>query len=392
MKVVFTVATYWPKTDGVQMVTQYHAEGLAKKGHQVIVFTSKMDGIPIQEEHNGVIIIRVDAYNYYYWHRGNKKEYVSLVKEQCNDADALVAVCLQSFAADWLLDDLSDITCKKVLYLHGMPDFILHLSECGDMKTLLKTIFRNIHWKRFYVCQLHKIKKFDAIIHLFENDNSHKYFRKHGYSQNFVIENACDDSFFDTRNSAKTTLSHEEQGGINHNYFLSVGNYCDRKNQALAIRAFYEAEDNGYAFILIGNQNNKYCQWLQKLKSDLDAAYGLRDVQIKYSVPREQIADYTKNAFACVMSSKYEYYPITIIESLASGLPFISTDVGIVRLLPGGVIVKNQDDLTYWMSFMMKNPKYAHDLGRIGKTYAEANFRIIDKVESLERVLHREDR
>ena len=39
MKIVFTTHTYWPRKDGVQYVTQYLAEGLAKDGHEVIVFT-----------------------------------------------------------------------------------------------------------------------------------------------------------------------------------------------------------------------------------------------------------------------------------------------------------------------------------------------------------------
>ena len=104
MNIIFTVATYYPKTDGVQLVTQYQAEGLVKKGHKVTVITSKLKSSPDYEVHNGVEIVRVDAYNFYYWHKGNKKEYQNLVLEKTKAADALVAVCLQSFSADWLLD------------------------------------------------------------------------------------------------------------------------------------------------------------------------------------------------------------------------------------------------------------------------------------------------
>ena len=74
MNIIFTVATYYPKTDGVQLVTQYHAEELAKKGHKVTVITSKIDGQTNREVHNGVEILRIDAYNIYYWHKGNKKQ------------------------------------------------------------------------------------------------------------------------------------------------------------------------------------------------------------------------------------------------------------------------------------------------------------------------------
>ena len=39
MKIVFTVHTYYPNKDGVQYVTQYLAEGLAKLGHDITVIT-----------------------------------------------------------------------------------------------------------------------------------------------------------------------------------------------------------------------------------------------------------------------------------------------------------------------------------------------------------------
>ena len=93
MNIIFTVATYYPKTDGVQLVTQYQAEGLAKKGHKVTVITSKFEGKPDCEILNGVEILRVDAYNFYYWHKGNKKEYQNIVLKKTRNADALVAVC-----------------------------------------------------------------------------------------------------------------------------------------------------------------------------------------------------------------------------------------------------------------------------------------------------------
>ena len=377
MKIIFTVATYWPRTDGVQMVTQYLAEGLAKRGHDVFVVTSKLNMQIEKENYNGVNIIRVDAYNFYYWHRGDKKKYVELVKTLCKDAQVLVAVCLQSFAADWLLDSLDDILCKKVLYLHGMPDFKMHSQKCYDIRIILKTAFRNIRWKYFYVLQWKKIKKFDIVTHLFENDNSYKYFYKHGYSHNYVMENACEDVFFE-----KMPLKEKQE-----KYFIYVGNYCVRKNQEVALRAFYDTSVTDYGIIFIGSEENAYCKYLKDVNRKLEEKYGERNVKILHNVPREKIPDYTKGAYACVMTSNYEYYPITIVESLASGIPFISTDVGIVNHLPGGVIANTQEEITYWMNFMIKNPQYVYDLGQAGKKYAEANLKVSLKVDDFEKIL-----
>lgn len=379
MNIIFTVATYYPKTDGVQLVTQYQAEGLVKKGHKVTVITSKLKSSPDYEVHNGVEIVRVDAYNFYYWHKGNKKEYQNLVLEKTKVADALVAVCLQSFSADWLLDVLQQIKCKKILYLHGMPDFKVHLSDCSNLKKLAKTIFRNIRWKYFYTVHLNQIKKFDAITHLFKNDNSYKYFSKEGYKNNYVIENACNDDFFeniDFDNKKKN--------------FLYVGNYCDRKNQELALKAFYDADLIDFGLVFIGSQKNDYCNKLINLNNSLKNQYGNHNVEILYGVPREKISEYTKNAYACVISSNYEYYPITIVESLAAGNPFISTDVGIVNLLPGGVIANTQEEISYWIEFFARNEEYKTELGKAGRNYALKNLRIETKVSSLEDIIRGE--
>lgn len=379
MNIIFTVATYYPKTDGVQLVTQYQAEGLVKKGHKVTVITSKLKSSPDYEVHNGVEIVRVDAYNFYYWHKGNKKEYQNLVLEKTKAADALVAVCLQSFSADWLLDVLQQIKCKKILYLHGMPDFKVHLSDCSNLKKLAKTIFRNIRWKYFYTVHLNQIKKFDAITHLFKNDNSYKYFSKGGYKNNYVIENACNDDFFeniDFDNKKKN--------------FLYVGNYCDRKNQELALKAFYDADLIDFGLVFIGSQKNDYCNKLINLNNSLKNQYGNHNVEILYGVPREKISEYTKNAYACVISSNYEYYPITIVESLAAGNPFISTDVGIVNLLPGGVIANTQEEISYWIEFFARNEEYKTELGKAGRNYALKNLRIETKVSSLEDIIRGE--
>lgn len=379
MNIIFTVATYYPKTDGVQLVTQYQAEGLVKKGHKVTVITSKLKSSPDYEVHNGVEIVRVDAYNFYYWHKGNKKEYQNLVLEKTKAADALVAVCLQSFSADWLLDVLQQIKCKKILYLHGMPDFKVHLSDCSNLKKLAKTIFRNIRWKYFYTVHLNQIKKFDAITHLFKNDNSYKYFLKEGYKNNYVIENACNDDFFEN-------IDFDNKKKI----FLYVGNYCDRKNQELALKAFYDADLIDFGLVFIGSQKNDYCNKLINLNNSLKNQYGNHNVEILYGVPREKISEYTKNAYACVISSNYEYYPITIVESLAAGNPFISTDVGIVNLLPGGVIANTQEEISYWIEFFARNEEYKTELGKAGRNYALKNLRIETKVSSLEDIIRGE--
>ena len=53
MRIIFAVHTYYPAHNGVQAITQYMAEGLAKLHHEIMVISEKKNGFVEQEEHNG---------------------------------------------------------------------------------------------------------------------------------------------------------------------------------------------------------------------------------------------------------------------------------------------------------------------------------------------------
>ncbi|MDE5757172.1 MAG: glycosyltransferase [Allobaculum sp.] len=357
------------------MVTQYHAEELVKKGHEVTVLTSKIKGYPDSEIHNGVKIERMEVYNKGYWHFGNRKTYEDRLIKAGQTDDVLITVCLQSYAADWALGIMNKIKCRKVLYMHGMPDFKLHKEDYYSVHNLCKTIFRNLRWNLFYKTHWKKIMKYDAVVHLFKNDNSYTYFKNHGYTNNIVIENSCEDEFFHNDNETKP-------------YFLYIGNYCQRKNQIKALELFYESEKlKDFGLVLIGGSENDYCKLLKKRNEQLSHKHGPRNVKILYGQNRESIIEYTKSAFASIMTSTFEYYPIVLVESMAAGVPFISTNVGIVRMLPGGIICNNYKDFIYWMELLAENWNIRNLQGNAGREYYSSHLRKEIKSKELENVL-----
>ena len=89
MKIIFTVNTYYPYKDGVSVVTQYLAEGLAQKGHEVLVMTSSCDGAPLDEEYHGVKIYRDDIITVHAIHRGDKRKYQHKIIELSKKTDIL---------------------------------------------------------------------------------------------------------------------------------------------------------------------------------------------------------------------------------------------------------------------------------------------------------------
>ena len=119
MKVVFTTHTYWPRKDGVQYVTQYLAEGLAKKGHEVVVFTPQnTNDTTIKEMHNGVKVVRPYFLQKFSFCLGANTSYKEELLRECEGSKCIINCAVQSPFNNFVLPLLSEIKSKKILYLH----------------------------------------------------------------------------------------------------------------------------------------------------------------------------------------------------------------------------------------------------------------------------------
>ena len=85
------------------------------------------------------------------------------------------------------------------------------------------------------------------------------------------------------------------------------------------------------------------------------------------------------------MTSTWEAFPISLIESMAAGNAYISTNVGIVKYLPGGKICEEENELVQSISSLIDG-KWSQ-LAEKGHEYAVKNFSQIDQVKKLEEVL-----
>jgi len=379
MEIVFTVASYYPSKGGVQTVTKYLAEGLVNRGHNVTVITSRRGRIKCEKEYNGVRLIYCEVYTLHGIHKGNRKRYLSLVKKICNNADVLVNVCLQTATTDFLLGNLCDIKCKKILYLHGIHNFKWQKNNLVSLNSLVKKIWYNLRWKFFYKTAFSKIKNYSNIVHLYQFDNSMEYMRNHGITQNTIIGNAAEDQFF------KTEV--KDSGTNSKDYYLCVANYEEHKNQEFSLRAFYKTENTKNKMIYIGREETTYLEKLIQLNEELRNEYGYKDVVFLVNIERGRTIEYIQNCRALILSSKIERYPVIIVEAMASGVPYISTDQGCVRFLPGGLVIRNIDEMSYWMDFIHANNSFTERMGEIGLNYAKENLTISSKISQFEQVL-----
>ena len=94
-----------------------------------------------------------------------------------------------------------------------------------------------------------------------------------------------------------------------------------------------------------------------------------------------------KNSFVYLVASTYEEYSISIIEAMASGIPFISTNVGNAKLLPGGIVIERVDQMSNKIDEIIEKNELYLKLHNNGKKYAYENCKIEKNIEKLLEIL-----
>lgn len=381
MKILMTSFTYYPRRSGVAVVTQYLAEGLVKKGHDVTIVTDKMEGMSDGEVHNGVKIRRIKMYTKYGFDFGDKRNYIKIIDEEAEKADVMVNVCVQNAHTNILLKRLDKYKCKKILYVHGMFEFGFRKIHFSSFKGTINKLWKEARWFFYYKLNGRYFKRYDLVIQLHEKDYGNNFFEKKYGTKSIIIENAADDAFFVHKESKDFKKPFDK-------YLILVANYDDGKNQKLAISEFLKSDiDSKIGLVLIGSRKNSYYDYLERYIKSERNKIGLsreeKPILLLYDIDRKHIPSYVSNAYLSLMTSKWEVFPVSIIESIVSGVPYISTDVGVVRYFFGGIVSK-KNDIHYWIEKLVQNPKIHSELKKICKIYGEENFKIDDKVDLLE--------
>lgn len=389
MRIMFAVPCYWPSQDGVTHITKYLAEGLAAKGHEVLVFTSTGRGglqeLPKTELHAGVQIERMRVY--VRWPlkiqgrdaESNAKAYFQRVKQY--RPDILIVVCAQSWTLDWIIPYLDQIACPKVFYSHGYS----WLKEKYDIKE--KLIAGNVvgAWgeyraKRYYKRLYRILTKFELVLYLLENNNACVYAREHGLTNGKVLENAIEDAF----------LSEEMQHEAGKNktvQFLCVANYNDNKNQRLVLEAFCKARMENARLVFAGFEENAYLQELRQLKEEWGSE---KEVLFHVHLDRNEIYELYRKSDVFVCGSRLENAPIVHCEAAATGMAIISTPVGNVKEMDGILIAENYREMCLSMERLAGERNEMKWRGQQLRKYVIGKkCRVVDKVDWLEKNLEK---
>lgn len=378
LNIVITVSTYYPLKDGVQNITQFYAEELAKS-NSVIVVTELREELNYEEYHNGVRIIRLPVTSSRLNSGKINDSDLNTLDDLYSEADVIMNVCLQTTLTNISMRIIKKYKAYKVLYVHGISQFSFPNVPKVSCFDVTRWIYNNIYWRLYYVNIKKYLKLYDKCIHLHRFDSSYVYFNKLGLN-NIVLENGviwqCDD------------LSKV----VDYPYLLCVSRFTDAKNQRFLIEAYYNSRTN-MKLILIGNKKSKYLESLIKYENSLREKIGELNENKKViyltDLSREITEKYIKNAYIILNGSKTEKYPVTICEAMKAGVPFVSTNVGVVRFLPGGVIAKNPHDMSEQINAISNNLDLYRKLSKEGSKYSQVNQSMENNSNILHRLLER---
>lgn len=352
MNILFTVEFYYPHLGGAESVVQHIAESMARKGHNVIVATSVC-----QERTsvflNNVYIKEFDIKgNQVKGIRGQIEEYRTYLKRA--EFDILVNYAAQTWATDLTLKILDFIDAKKVII------------PCGYSGMTIPT--KKIPYF-FYYKHLHKyLKKYQHIIYHTNTGKDKKYGEKYKLNHWTTIPNGvCIEEF------KSTNLDFKKKYSIQTNYLIvSISNHYMIKNHAAMIRAVKQMYNIDFTFIIIGGGNRDGQSCYKRCKK-MEKKLGGR-LKLFNKLTREETVAALMQADLLLFSSKFEYFPIVLLEAMAAKTPFVSTDVGNARELAGGIIINSTKEMSTAIENLLNNPERMKELGQNGYEQCILNY------------------
>ena len=378
---LLTTDDYYPRTGGVPAVSRYLCEGLAQKGYKVTVVTIKYDSLPAKESFNGVDIVRFEIHtSRLKFISGEITEFKNYIQQA--NVDILINECPEALTSRCLypiLVDLKDVI--KILHVHGFGGLFQYPLKINFSGRMLKAF----KYRLFYFVYLRKyLSLYDLCLCLSEVDSSKTTLEK--YAQRVkILRNAVDDIFFETSNRENPLLKYAQP--TNKRYCLSIANYFPYKNQKGILLEFYKSVNDDISIIFIGKGSSRYFAELIAYNLELEKTYGKKDVFFLSGVAREDIPDILSNATLYLVGSFFEEFSISIIEAMAKGVPFVSTNVGNTRLLPGGVVVESISQMHKSIDLLLNNAELYKECSYRGRAYAMQNCRTEYAVDQLEKYI-----
>ena len=378
LKIAQLVPYYSPVIGGVEVVCQYISEELAKRGHEVHVFTanrthkgSRRLEMPDDEVINGVNVHRFRSY-ISVGHYGFFPGFISSLKHGGFDI----------IHAHGYRQPQSEIGCRlgaslnvpTVLHVHG--GFYAN----GTIRQLWYSLFD-------WLARRHKANVFDHFITLSELDRQRLLELNIDRNNISIIGNAAEGAAFEMVDSSQFKKKHGLEG---KKVILYLGILHRYKRPDLLVRALPKLiEKEPDAFLLFVGPDGGEVEKIIELGKKLDVAQHFRWIGPLQGREKQE-------AFECseflALPSDEDPYPLVLLEAMAHKKPVLTTAVvgqaSLISKNEAGIILDpgDVDGIAKAAIRLLEDSIYRETIGVNARRLAEKTFSVkavVDEIELL---------
>jgi len=342
-----------PSVGGVQKVVKELANNFIFFGHKVTIATSKhLENLPYKEKLSknlNIARFKISG-NLTRGINGKITSYQNYILK--SKFDFILVYAAQQWTFDALIPILDKIN-KNI--------FFAPCGFSGLSQTRYNNYFSNLpkYLKYFNMHVLHTKTYQDAV---FYNNNNIK--------SKVLIPNGAGLEFLQ---KYKKDFFLKYKINKNHLNILNVSNYRFAKGQDLSILVFFflKAKDP-INLIFIGHDTSSriYFIYLLCLKKITEFFFKKKNIFFFKKVDRKDIISAYSSSDIFIFTSRIECSPLVLFESAASGLPFVSLNVGnadeISKWTKAGATYSNMFKLFFGLNELLINKKKLKNLSKNG--------------------------
>ncbi|MBC7980406.1 MAG: glycosyltransferase family 4 protein [Armatimonadetes bacterium] len=364
MKILIISFTFPPNKDGVSEAASAMAKGFCDRGWEVSVLTRRTNPPRNQTNWNGANITEFE-----YGGTTITPEIV-LQKRTENYAEFLTggawdAIILHAYEATLhrAIPVLDQIKARKILVSHGYAALIWEGNPrfpygIGSWLRRVSRSFRMFSW----------LHRFDRVVYLSETADFHGFYdhliaKTIGYKGRRVIPNGID---LNERGNKDSDFRARHGIPSDSFVFLCVANYSPRKDQGYGASAFRKAAIPGSVLIFIGSDFNEHSKKFQ----DADASNVVNSPPGKIIWLEKQDRRATLDALATcnafLLSAYHEAQPISLLEAMREGKPWVARNAGCIASMEGGLCVYSEQQMAEAMQGLTSDPGLCERLGSEG--------------------------
>lgn len=341
MKILICSENFYPSIGGVQEVVLQIATRLKNLNHDVTIATSIRDDRK-EKFYNKIKIKEFNIVgNYVFGIKGNKSDYLNFVIN--SKFDYIFIYAAQQWTFDSLIDIFNQIPAKIIFVPCGFSALYISLFKNyfdkvkKEVSRFHHVVFHTRNYQDFYFLEKHLLKSRYSIIpngaDLFEFGelNSKIYYKKKFNLNDEIVILSNSSLSYDKGQLTLLKILNKLRANkkiilyINANDNFKILNY---KTLAISFAKFLYRILFFKEFKLSPN----IIYFLIKLK--MFTTRFSKKVSVKYvNLHRSDLINLYKASDLFIFTSKVEYCPLVIMESMAAGTAFVSSNVGNVKSL-----------------------------------------------------------